>query len=104
MNSIILLTIFGVLNLFVGFRKSNKLVLPLVFLFLAIVFAINLQDWNDTRTYFEQMLTIDNFAVAFTAVVVLTLGIAIGANVAFYSVVEAVLLRYYEARCFQDVA
>lgn len=72
MNSIILLTIFGVLNLFVGFRKSNKLVLPLVFLFLAIVFAINLQDWNDTQTYFEQMLTIDNFAVAFTAVVVLT--------------------------------
>jgi NADH-quinone oxidoreductase subunit N len=72
MNSIILLTIFGILNLFVGFRKSNKLVLPLVFLFLAIVFAANLRDWNDTQTYFEQMLTIDNYAVAFTAVVVLT--------------------------------
>lgn len=72
MNSIILLTIFGVLNLFVGFRKSNKLVLPLVFLFLAVVFAINLSDWNDTQTYFEQMLTIDNYAVAFTAIVVLT--------------------------------
>jgi NADH-quinone oxidoreductase subunit N len=72
MNSIILLTIFGVVNLFVGFRKSNKLILPLVFLFLAIVFATNLSDWNDTRTYFEQMLTIDNYAVAFTGVVVLT--------------------------------
>jgi NADH-quinone oxidoreductase subunit N len=72
MNSIILLTIFGILNLFVGFRKSNKLVLPLVFLFLSIVFAVNLGDWNNTQTYFEQMLTIDNFAVAFTGVVVLT--------------------------------
>jgi NADH-quinone oxidoreductase subunit N len=72
MNSIVLLTIFGVLNLFVGFRKSNKLVLPLVFLFLALVFAINLTDWNDTQTYFEQMLTIDNYAVAFTGIVVLT--------------------------------
>lgn len=72
MNSIILLTIFGVLNLFVGFRKSNKLVLPLVFLFLVVVFAVNLYDWNNTQTYFEQMLTVDNFAVAFTGVVVLT--------------------------------
>ena len=86
MNSIILLTIFGVLNLFVGFRKSNKLVLPLVFLFLAIVFAVNLYDWNNTQTYFRQfdhMLTMDNFAVAFTAVVVLSIiGIVYGAVIA----------------------
>ncbi|RDC61502.1 NADH-quinone oxidoreductase subunit N [Adhaeribacter pallidiroseus] len=72
MNSIILLTTFGILNLFVGFRKSNKLILPLVFLFLLIVLLANFYDWNNTQTYFEQMLTIDNFAVAFTAVVVLT--------------------------------
>ncbi|QNF33419.1 NADH-quinone oxidoreductase subunit N [Adhaeribacter swui] len=72
MNSIILLTTFGILNLFVGFRKSNKLVLPLVFLFLVVVLLANFYDWNNTQTYFEQMLTVDNFAVAFTAVVVLT--------------------------------
>ena len=72
MNSIILLTSFGILNLFVGFRKSNKLVLPFVFLFLLIVLGVNFYDWNNTRTYFERMLTIDNFAVAFTGVVVLT--------------------------------
>ena len=72
MNSIILLTSFGILNLFVGFRKSNKLVLPLVFLFLLIVLGVNFSDWNNTATYFERMLTIDNFAVAFTGVVVLT--------------------------------
>jgi NADH-quinone oxidoreductase subunit N len=72
MNSIILLTIFGIINLFVGFRKSNKLVLPLVFVFLVIVFFVNLGDWNNTRTYYEQMLTVDNFSVAFTGVVLLT--------------------------------
>lgn len=72
MNSIILLTSFGILNLFVGFRKSNKLILPLVFLFLLIVLGVNFNDWNNTQTYFERMLTIDNFAVAFTGIVVLT--------------------------------
>lgn len=72
MNAIILLTTFGILNLFVGFRKSNRLILPLVFLFLVIVFGINLYDWNNNETYFERMLTIDNYAVAFIGVVVLT--------------------------------
>jgi NADH-quinone oxidoreductase subunit N len=46
--------------------------MPLVLLFLAIVFVVNLTGWNNTQTYFERMLTIDNFAIAFTGVVVLT--------------------------------
>ncbi|MDB5262878.1 MAG: dehydrogenase [Adhaeribacter sp.] len=72
MNSILLLTSFGILNLFIGFGKSKKIIMPLVLLFLAIVFVVNLTGWNDTQVYFERMLTIDNFAVAFTGVVVLT--------------------------------
>ena len=72
MNSIILLTSFGILNLFIGFNKSKKIIMPLVLLFLAIVFVVNLSGWNNTQTYFERMLTIDNFAIAFTGVVVLT--------------------------------
>lgn len=46
--------------------------MPLALLFLLVVFVVNLTGWDNTQTYFEQMLTIDNFAIAFTAVVVLT--------------------------------
>lgn len=72
MVSIILLTTFGILNMFLGFLKSNRVLLPLVLFFLAVVFLANLADWNQTESYFNNMLTVDNFAVAFTGVVVLT--------------------------------
>jgi NADH-quinone oxidoreductase subunit N len=72
MISIILLSGFGIINLFVGFLKSKRVLLPLSLLFLAIVFGINLLDWNDTQSYFNNMLTIDNFAVAFTGIMVLS--------------------------------
>ncbi|PSR57456.1 NADH-quinone oxidoreductase subunit N [Adhaeribacter arboris] len=72
MVSIILLTSFGILNLFLGFLKSNRILLPLALLFLIIVLGANLADWNQTESYFNNMLTVDNFAVAFTSVVVLT--------------------------------
>ncbi|WP_018479566.1 NADH-quinone oxidoreductase subunit N [Pontibacter roseus] len=72
MISIILLSGFGIINLFVGFLKSKRILLPLSLLFLAIVFGVNLLDWNDTQSYFNNMLTIDNYAVAFTGIMVLS--------------------------------
>lgn len=73
MNSIILLSVFGIINLFLGFNKSNKMLLPAVLVFLAIVFGVNFMDWNSPQSYFNNMLTIDNFAVAFSAIMVLSL-------------------------------
>ncbi|MEJ8803221.1 NADH-quinone oxidoreductase subunit N [Pontibacter sp. H249] len=72
MTSIILLSIFGIVNLFVGFVKSKRILLPLAILFLVVVFGVNLLDWNNTQTYFSNMLTIDNYAVAFTGIMTLT--------------------------------
>ena len=72
MISIILLSGFGIINLFMGFLKNNRILLPLSLLFLAVVFGINLLDWNDTQSYFNNMLTIDNYAVAFTGIMVLS--------------------------------
>ncbi|RDV10775.1 NADH-quinone oxidoreductase subunit N [Pontibacter diazotrophicus] len=72
MTSIILLSFFGVLNLFIGFANSKKSLLPLALLFLAVVFGVNLFSWNDPQSYFNNMLTIDNYAVAFTGIMVLT--------------------------------
>src|SRR6478609_6018852 len=73
MTSIILLSVFGIINLFLGFLKSNKIMLPVVIFFLAIVFGVNFLDWNNPQSHFNNMLVIDNFAVAFSAVMVLSL-------------------------------
>jgi NADH-quinone oxidoreductase subunit N len=79
MLSIILLSVSGLANLFLGFLRSNRLLLPAVLLVLAVVFAINvagvdtgvLADWN-VSPYFVGMLTFDRYAQVFTAVMVLT--------------------------------
>src|SRR5437899_3188869 len=73
MTSIILLSVFGIINLFLGFLKSNKIILPAVLLFLAIVLGATFLDWNNPQSYFNNMLAIDNFAVAFGGVMVLSL-------------------------------
>lgn len=72
MTSIILLSLFGIVNLFIGFANSKRMLLPLALLFLAVVFGANLLSWNDTQSYFSNMITIDNYSVAFTGIMVLT--------------------------------
>ncbi|RNI26264.1 NADH-quinone oxidoreductase subunit N [Rufibacter latericius] len=72
MTSIILLSIFGILNLFVGFMKSKKVLMPVVLLFLAVSLGATLFDWNQPQSYFSNMLATDNFSVGFTAVMVLS--------------------------------
>ncbi|MBD1396586.1 NADH-quinone oxidoreductase subunit N [Pontibacter sp. JH31] len=72
MISIILLSGFGIISLFAGFLKSKRILLPMALLFLVVVFGVNLFDWDQNQSYFSNMLTIDNFAVAFTGIMVLS--------------------------------
>ncbi len=46
MNSIILLSVLGLGNLFLGFRRSNRLLLPVAMLMLGVVLTVNFVDWN----------------------------------------------------------
>jgi NADH-quinone oxidoreductase subunit N len=73
MTSIILLSVLGIINLFLGFLRSNKILLPAAMVILALVFGANLLDWNAApESYFSGMLTIDRYSVAFTGIVTLT--------------------------------
>ncbi|WP_192823118.1 NADH-quinone oxidoreductase subunit N [Rufibacter sp. LB8] len=72
MTSIILLSIFGIVNLFLGFMKSKKALLPIVLVFLLVVLGATVYDWGLNQSFFQNMLTVDNFTVGFTAVMVLS--------------------------------
>ncbi|MCX2739441.1 NADH-quinone oxidoreductase subunit N [Pontibacter anaerobius] len=103
MTSIILLSVFGIINLFVGFAKNKKVLLPLVLLFLAIVFGINLLDWNDTQSYFSNMLTIDNYAVAFTGIMTLTTLLLLPFSQRYIDIADSNLAEYYSLLLFSLV-
>ncbi|ALD21751.1 NADH-quinone oxidoreductase subunit N [Hymenobacter sp. DG25A] len=104
MNSIILLSVLGLANLFLGFLRSNRLLLPAAMLMLAVVFGVNLIDWNTgTQSFFSGMLVVDNFSVAFTGIVVLTALLLIPFSQKYVRDGEANLAEYYSLLLFSLV-
>src|ERR1051325_1268303 len=83
MTAILILSVLGLLTLFVGVYKQDKLVLPIIFIGFIAAFIVNFQDWNVLKLnpdahllfhdYMHNMLRFDNYAIAFSgALMVLT--------------------------------
>jgi NADH-quinone oxidoreductase subunit N len=70
MTAIISITLLGVLVLLLGILKKKALQLPLILVGLLTSLALTLSDWNSARHLFNDMLIIDNTAVAFSAVLI----------------------------------
>lgn len=60
----------GVLVLLLGILKKKTLQLPLILVGLLTALALTISDWNTARHLFNEMLIIDNTAVAFSAVLI----------------------------------
>ena len=108
MTSIILLSVFGIVNLFLGFMRSNRLLLPVTLLLLLAVFGLNTLEWNRTgnylgQSYLNNMLVVDNFAVAFTGIVVLTALVLLPFSRSYVANQEANLAEYYSLLLFSLV-
>lgn len=69
MKAIILLSALGVITMFTGLYKMRSAVLPLLLTGIAVIFAVNIFDWNTNIRYYNDMLYFDNFAVVFTAAI-----------------------------------
>lgn len=78
MLSIISLSIFGIVNLFLGFLKSRKILLPATLLFLIVALVLNSLDWNQQALYFGDMLRVNNVFVNFSGIVLLTALLIVG--------------------------
>ena len=106
MTSIILLSVFGIANLFLGFLRSNRILLPATLLLLLAVFGLNTLDWNRGdagfigQSYLNGMLVVDNFAVAFTGIVVLTAVLLLPFSRSYVAAHEANLAEYYALLLF----
>ncbi len=104
MTSIILLSVFGIINLFMGFLRSNKVLLPGAMLLLLAVFGANLADWNVVHApYFNHMLVVDNYTVAFTGIVLLTTIVLLPFSRSYVVAGETNLAEYYALLLFSLV-
>jgi NADH-quinone oxidoreductase subunit N len=69
MKALILLSSLGVIALLAEIFSFKKLLYPVVILGLITIFILNLVDWNTDQMYYG-MMRYDNFAVAFTSVLI----------------------------------
>ncbi|RZK33004.1 MAG: NADH-quinone oxidoreductase subunit N, partial [Hymenobacter sp.] len=111
MLPIVLLSAFGIINLFLGFLRSNRALLPFVLVVLALVFGLNLLDWNHAggttglfdSPYITQMMTVDNYSVAFSGIVLLTALLLLPFSRSYVAAGEPNLAEYYSLLLFSLV-
>lgn len=70
MATIISLSVLGLLILFLGTLRKKRWIIPVILLGLTVSLVLTLLDWNLNRTFFDGMLVVDNFSVAFNTVLV----------------------------------
>ena len=67
MKALVLLSSLGVIALLAEIFSFKRLLYPIVLLGLITIFILNLSDWDTNITYYN-MMRYDNYAVAFTSV------------------------------------
>lgn len=70
MKALILLSSLGVIALFAEIFSFKKLLYPIVVIGLVTIFILNLFEWNVVNNLYYGMMRYDNFAVAFSSVLI----------------------------------
>lgn len=95
MLPIVLLSVFGIVMLFLGFLKSKAVLLPAALLFLVVAGVANFLDWNKTYLYFGDMLRTDNLTMVFTAIILGSAFLVVALSGRFIEDDEAQPAEYY---------
>ncbi|MCX6290930.1 MAG: NADH-quinone oxidoreductase subunit N [Bacteroidetes bacterium] len=70
MNTLIILSAVGVLALFSEMLNFKKALGAIILLGLVGAFAADVMAWNTNRHYYNEMMVVDNFSVAFTGLLI----------------------------------
>ncbi len=70
MNTLIILSAIGVIALFSEMLNFKKALLPIIVLGLVGALVTDVLDWNTSRHYYNEMMIMDNYAVAFTGLLI----------------------------------
>lgn len=104
MYPIVLLSVLGIVTLFLGFSKSKNILLPAVLLFLAVALAGNFFEWNKgPLLYFYDMFRVDNLTLAFNGIILASAFMIVAISGGFQDNAEAEPAEYYALMLFSLV-
>jgi len=107
MLSILLLSVFGIANLFLGFLKNRQVLFVGAILFVLITFGANLVEWGNPVDFGASinkgMMATDKTSVLFTAVLLLTAFLIMPLSQNYIQDKEAQPAEYYAILLFSLV-
>jgi NADH-quinone oxidoreductase subunit N len=71
MNAILALSIFGIINLFLGFLENRKLLITCNIIFILVALGLNFGDWNKEYIWFNNMLRTNNLSLNFSNIILI---------------------------------
>ncbi|NID11989.1 NADH-quinone oxidoreductase subunit N [Fibrivirga algicola] len=103
MFPIVVLSVSGIVLLFLGFLKSRAVLLPATLVCLLIATVANFYDWNKTFVYFNEMLVIDNLAMVFIGIVLFSAFMIVALSGSLLDDEEGQPAEYYAIMLFSLV-
>lgn len=104
MYPIVLLSVLGIVILFLGFLKSKSILLPATLLFLVVGLVGNFIEWNEgPLLYFYNMLAVNNLTLAFNGVVLVSAFMIVAMTRGFEDDDEAQPAEYFGIMVFSLV-
>ncbi len=104
MIPIILLSVLGIVVLFLGFLKSKSVLLPATLLFLAVALVGNFVEWGPGNIlYFGNMLSVNNLSLSFNAIVLVSAFMIVAMTQGFQDDEESQPAEYYAIMLFSLV-
>lgn len=70
MNTIVTLSVVGIVAMMSEVFKFKKLLYAIVIVGLLTALGLSINDWNDYGSYFHNMVLIDNYAISFSFVMI----------------------------------
>jgi NADH-quinone oxidoreductase subunit N len=100
MGVLISTTVLGMITMLLGIQEKKRWILPVIITGLIISFGINLSEWNGNNHYFNEMMIVDNFSVAFNGVLIFTSALVFMFSGNYYRSVERPLEEVYSLMLF----
>ncbi len=96
----IALAVLGIVLLYVGLTKNNRLLVPIAVGGLLVTLGFTLKAWDHPVSYYNRMALIDNFSVAFNTVAIVSTILILLLSAFYYEKVKEHVAEVYALMIF----
>src|SRR5690606_25318896 len=100
MTSLIIVSVLAVAVLYLGLFKYKTALLPVSVTGLLAAAAMAAMDWDLEKMYFSEMMLFDNYAVAFSILLILTTLLIFGLSRNYFEKISNNVAEYYALMFF----